>query len=113
MTGKSTPKRVPEQAATVRYESFADMPAAEPLSPAFKALDDAEIERRAAADPDAGLIPPGFWDEASPASVETKEQITLRLDADVLRHFRSAGKGYQSRINAVLKSYVAAQEKRR
>ncbi|MCJ2092638.1 BrnA antitoxin family protein [Methylobacterium sp. J-072] len=76
-------------------------------------MDDAEIERRADADPDAGLIPPGFWDPASPASVETKEQITLRLDVDGLRHFQSAGKGYQSRINVVLKSYVRAQEKRR
>ena len=113
MTGKSTQRRVPERAATVRFDNYTDMPAAEPLSPAFNVLDDAEIERRAAADPDAGLIPPGFWDEASPSTVETKEQITLRLDADVLRHFRSAGKGYQSRINAVLKSYVRAQDKRR
>ncbi|MCJ2122989.1 BrnA antitoxin family protein [Methylobacterium sp. J-077] len=87
MSGKFTS----EQAPTIRYKGFADMPAAAPLSPAFNALDDAEIERRAAADPDAGRIPPGFWDEASPASVETKVQITLRLDADVLRHFRSAG----------------------
>jgi hypothetical protein len=41
-------------------EGFADTPEAEPLSPAFKALDEAEIERRAAADSDAGPIPPRF-----------------------------------------------------
>jgi uncharacterized protein (DUF4415 family) len=44
---------------------------------------------------------------------EGKEQITLRLDAEVLRYFRSSGTGYQTRINAVLKSYVRAQERRR
>jgi len=90
------------------------MPAAEPLSEAFKALGDAEIERRAATDADAGSIPAGFWDEADPVLPECKEQITRRLDADVLRHFRNPGAGgYQTRINAVLRSYVPAQETRR
>ncbi|MGU3464044.1 BrnA antitoxin family protein [Methylobacterium sp. C33D] len=99
--------------AIVRYESLDAMPRAAPLSDALKALDDAEIDRRAEADPDAGLVPPGFWDNAASVPAETKEQITLRLDADVLRHFRDGGRGYQSRINAVLKSYVRSQEKRR
>ena len=38
-----------------------------------------------------------------------KKQVTLRLDPDVLEFFRSQGKGYQSRINAVLRKYVEAQ----
>ena len=87
------------------------MPPAAPLSSTFKALTDDEIERRAADDPDAGVIPAEFWNTAQPVEAETKEQITLRLDPDVLRHFRSTGKGYQSRINAVLKSYVRAKER--
>ncbi|MDP4021711.1 BrnA antitoxin family protein [Methylobacterium sp. NEAU 140] len=107
MTGKSTRQRERH----VRFDSLDDVPAAEPLRADVRALDDAEIERRAAEDPDAGLVPPGFWDEARVVPPEPKEQITLRLDADVLRHFRASGKGYQSRINAVLKSYVLAQEK--
>ncbi|MDL2216993.1 BrnA antitoxin family protein [Desulfovibrio sp. OttesenSCG-928-M14] len=37
---------------------------------------------------------------------EAKQQITLRVDADVLAWFRSTGSGYQSRMNAVLKAYV-------
>jgi len=37
-----------------------------------------------------------------------KEQITLRLDADVLKWFRSLGKGYQSQINQLLRAYMAA-----
>ncbi len=113
MTGRSTQKPEPARRATVRFDGFEDMPAAEPLSDAFKDMGDADIERRAAADPDAGSIPAGFWDEADAVLPEGKEQITLRLDAEVLRHFRSTGTGYQTRINAVLKSYVRAQEKRR
>jgi uncharacterized protein (DUF4415 family) len=37
-----------------------------------------------------------------------KLSVTLRLDRDVLQWFRRPGRGYQTRINAVLRSYVAA-----
>ena len=40
-----------------------------------------------------------------------KEQITLRLDADVLEWFRALGAGYQTQINALLRAYM--QEHRR
>jgi uncharacterized protein (DUF4415 family) len=43
----------------------------------------------------------------------TKEQITLRLDPDVLKFFRKQGRGYQTTINAVLRKYMEAQEHRR
>ena len=39
-----------------------------------------------------------------------KQQITLRLDPDVLGFFRRQGRGYQTAINAVLRHYVQAQE---
>lgn len=35
-----------------------------------------------------------------------KHSITIRLDDDVYHWFRKQGTGYQSRINAALKSYV-------
>ena len=95
---------------TVRFDSFDAMPPAEPLSEAFKALSDHDVERRAADDPDAGAIPRDFWETAEVVEREIKEQITLRLDPEVLRHFRATGKGYQSRINAVLRSYVRARD---
>jgi uncharacterized protein (DUF4415 family) len=44
-------------------------------------------------------------------SSENKQQITLRLDADVLSFFKGTGKRYQSRINAALKEYVQAHTK--
>ena len=39
-----------------------------------------------------------------------KQQITLRIDSDVLKFFRKRGRGYQSTINAVLRKYMEAQE---
>jgi uncharacterized protein (DUF4415 family) len=41
-----------------------------------------------------------------------KRQITLRLDPDVLKFFRKHGRGYQTTINAVLRKYMEAQERR-
>ena len=42
---------------------------------------------------------------------ENKQQITLRLDADVIEFFRGTGRRSQSRINAALRDYVNAQRK--
>jgi uncharacterized protein (DUF4415 family) len=39
------------------------------------------------------------------AEHERKEQIALRIDADVLAWYRSLGSGWQTRMNAVLKAY--------
>jgi len=37
-----------------------------------------------------------------------KELVSIRIDPDVLEWFRQQGAGYQTRINAVLRSYVKA-----
>ena len=42
----------------------------------------------------------------------SKRQITLRLDPDVLKFFRKQGRGYQTTINAVLRKYMEAQDRR-
>jgi uncharacterized protein (DUF4415 family) len=39
---------------------------------------------------------------------QPKELVSIRIDPDVLGWFRNQGKRYQTRINAVLRSYVAA-----
>jgi uncharacterized protein (DUF4415 family) len=44
-------------------------------------------------------------------SAENKQQITLRLDSEVLKFFKKTGARYQSRINAVLREYVKAHRK--
>lgn len=41
-------------------------------------------------------------------SLENKQQITLRIDKDVLEFFRGTGKRYQTRINEVLREYMNA-----
>lgn len=40
--------------------------------------------------------------------VKGKKQVTLRVDADVLEWFRAQGRGYQTRINALLRAYMDA-----
>lgn len=75
------------------------------------ALTEADILAAAKNDPDALPLDDAFFAAARklpPAALlhETKQQITLRVDADVVDWFKSLGKGYQSRMNAVLKAYV-------
>lgn len=58
------------------------------------------------------------WRRATPPVMdlvpeENKQQITLRLDAEVLAFFKATGKRYQSRINAVLREYMLAHRNTR
>jgi uncharacterized protein (DUF4415 family) len=70
-----------------------------------------EIEAQIAADPDeAGMV--YDWDNATTEIPKPKVDLHMRIDGDVLDYFRSAGKGYQTRINAVLRSYVEHMRKR-
>jgi uncharacterized protein (DUF4415 family) len=39
-----------------------------------------------------------------------KQQVTLRLDSDVLAWFREHGRGYQTQINALLRAYMEAHQ---
>jgi uncharacterized protein (DUF4415 family) len=45
-----------------------------------------------------------------PTLEHPKEVVTIRLDGEVLDYFRSQGDGYQTRINAVLRDFVAHQK---
>ncbi len=57
-------------------------------------------------------IPEDFWDDAVVVSPTTKEAISLRVDRDVLAWFRDQGPRYQTRMNAVLRSYMDAKKTR-
>jgi uncharacterized protein (DUF4415 family) len=64
-----------------------------------------EIEAQVAADPDeAGMAV--NWDSVTVELPKPKADLHMRIDSDVLDYFRGMGKGYQTRINAVLRSYV-------
>ena len=90
---------------TVSYE--VDLKNLPPLSEAQKAelkslseLPDSEI--------DYSDIPPlddVFWKKAvrNPLYKPTKTPTTVRLDSDVLMWLKSQGKGYQTRINEILR----------
>lgn len=48
-----------------------------------------------------------------PGKKPAKEQVAIRLDPDVLIAFRSTGPGWQTRMNAALKEWLAAQPAKR
>lgn len=61
---------------------------------------------------DTSDIPPlneDFFSAAELRMPKPKKTITIRLDADVLDWFKLQGKGYQTRINAVLRMYKNSQ----
>ncbi len=66
-----------------------------------KAMTDEEI--------DTSDIPPlddDFFAYAELRLPEPKQSITIRLDADVVEWFKAQGKGYQTRMNAILRRYM-------
>jgi uncharacterized protein (DUF4415 family) len=44
---------------------------------------------------------------------ENKRQVTMRFDVDVLTFFKNGGRGWQGRMNAVLRSFIERQGHRR
>lgn len=71
------------------------------------AMTSAEIE--AAADRDdeeEGLSVD--WTQGHIGLPETKAALNMRIDRDVLEFFKRGGRGYQTRINAVLRAYKEA-----
>jgi uncharacterized protein (DUF4415 family) len=52
-----------------------------------------------------------FWDKARLIEPERTQQITLRIKKSVLDHYKATGKGYQTRMNAVLETYVQHMQK--
>jgi uncharacterized protein (DUF4415 family) len=79
----------------------------------INSMTEEEIEANAVSDPDAPTITDEMWDLAyfTLPSGENKDQMTLRLDREVTDYFRKTGKGFQSRMNAVLRNYVERQKR--
>ena len=88
------------EARRARGESHSDWAAAE-------AMPQAEVERLTAEED--GPLPEGWADGAMLGLPPRKEAVHIRLDADVLAWFRGYGPGYQTRINAALRQFVAAK----
>ena len=61
-------------------------------------------------------IPPldkSFFTKATEAWPPAKQQLTIRLDADVLNWLKANGRGYQTRINRILRVAMESQPKPR
>ncbi len=80
---------------------------AEPLSKAeiarLKAIKDEDIDYS-----DIPELDETFWKNAKLVMPQSKKQITIRFDQEILDWFKAQGKGYQSKMNAVLRAYVEA-----
>jgi len=73
-------------------------------------MTDRQIERTSP--PELAALPDDFWTDATLVNPIPKQPISLRVDRDVLAWFKAQGPRYQSRINAVLRSYVTAVRSR-
>jgi uncharacterized protein (DUF4415 family) len=71
-------------------------------------MSDAEIRRGIASDPDVHATDAEFWKNAKVVWPSRKAVVTMRLDSDLLEWFRRQ-RGYQTRINAILRAYMNAQ----
>ena len=70
-------------------------------------VEDAQITAAALTDPDNLPLSDAELSQfkrgrGRPLGSGTKEQVTLRLDEQILEHFRSTGTGWQTRINDAL-----------
>lgn len=74
------------------------------------AMSDAEIERAMRDDPDWANTLDIDWSTAEIVQPPAKKPLSIRLDQDVVDFFQSSGKGYQTRINTVLRHYVDQQK---
>ncbi|MCD2175929.1 BrnA antitoxin family protein [Rhizobium sp. C4] len=73
------------------------------------AMTDEDIERAVRDDPDWAEFIDIDWSKAEWVIPVTKKSISIRLDEDVIDFFKASGKGYQTRINAVLRHYMKEQ----
>jgi len=61
---------------------------------------------------DIPALDKSFLKKATTAWPPTKKQLTIRLDADVLEWLKEQGKGYQTRINRILRVVMESQPPR-
>jgi uncharacterized protein (DUF4415 family) len=72
-----------------------------------KAMSQADVERLA--DEEEGPLPKG-WERTIVLGIPApKKDIHIRLDADIVDWFKAHGKGYQTRINAVLRAFLQSR----
>jgi uncharacterized protein (DUF4415 family) len=75
----------------------------------------ARLDRMKDKDIDYSDIPPldkSFFTKATAEWPPAKQQVTIRLDTDVLDWLKATGKGYQTRINRILRAAMESQPRK-
>lgn len=70
----------------------------------LREMRDADID-----DSDIPKLGKSFWKAAKLTMPAPKDRLTIRIDHDVVEWLKQQGSGYQTRINAILRSYMEAQ----
>ncbi len=74
----------------------------------LRGMTDEEVHAALIADPEIKPTDEAFWKAARVVMPQSKKTVTMRLDADLLAWFRRQ-RGYQTRINAILRAYMNAE----
>lgn len=72
----------------------------------LNAMDDGYLTENARRDPDNPEWTEEAWKRMESQPDRKKRDVHLKLDEDIVRWFKSFGRGYQARINAVLRAFV-------
>jgi uncharacterized protein (DUF4415 family) len=73
------------------------------------AIPQAQVERLV--DKNEGVLPAGWESTVMVGLPPAKQDIHIRLDGDILDWFKARGRGYQTRINAVLRAFVQTRQR--
>jgi uncharacterized protein (DUF4415 family) len=96
-------ERALKSIAETTEEEDAAITAAALADPDNPPLDDRLAARLRPAEEVMPEVVARFRGQRGPQKAPTKQLVSLRLDPDVLAHFRATGRGWQARINAALR----------
>jgi len=76
----------------------------------LRRMTEEEIERQVP--PEFANLPADFWADAKLVLPPPKQAVSIRVDQDVLEWFKDQGPRYQTRMNAVLRSFMTQSRRR-
>jgi uncharacterized protein (DUF4415 family) len=93
-------------------DTSGNTPKTEPITDwkRLRTMTDEQVHAAITADPDITPTGEAFWKDARVVIPRLKETVTMDLDADLLEWFRGE-RGFQTRINAILRAYMNAQNR--
>ena len=99
-------KRKVEESAPPAASRGKHVPPPDVVAEDIPELTDADFARmRPACEVVLGVVA-GARRARGPQKTPTKTQVTLRLDSDIVAHFRAGGRGWQTRLNDALRDLI-------